>query len=148
MKKLITITLLFIATFSFAQTSMTEYNYISLGYKDNVAKGQDIKSGYRIEEKSTYAVKFFNEKKQEAQRKVTFYNFYRTGETSPCGTLMKTLRTDNKVELYLCIPTSNSSKEVWDKCWTDYEKFTTKWNDISLSYSWSMLRFISEINTK
>lgn len=49
MKK-ITLLLLLVFSFSYSQTTVEEYNYVTKGYAETISKGLDLKKGYSLSE--------------------------------------------------------------------------------------------------
>ncbi len=58
----ISITIIFcIASFiTLGQTTETEYNYVTKGYKIQLESGLDMKKGYRFEDLDTWGVEAFD----------------------------------------------------------------------------------------
>ena len=93
---------------SFSQTTTEdEYNYITIGYKTQVAdQGGDLKKGYKIKDLGKWGINFRD------SAKVTFKAFYREGILKPIA-IMAIFSQANSTEYY-CIPTMNA-KDLWEK---------------------------------
>ena len=105
----------FISGSTFGQTTMEEYNYVTKGYKIQIESGLDMKKGY------TFTDLFENViTTGSTVRKCTFKALMRTNQAKPCAILCIYTRSDNNYSDYVCIPTTDSPKEIWDKA---YEKF-------------------------
>ncbi|MEO8238475.1 MAG: hypothetical protein ABI576_10230 [Flavobacterium sp.] len=101
MKK-ITLLLLLAFSFSYSQTTVEEYNYVTKGYAETISKGLDLKKGYSLSEIYHYTD--------------TGYNFIFQSLTNDktkkisCIMVIAHSRTwDNKY--YLCIPIGNGELE-------------------------------------
>ena|ERR1051326_1068282 len=110
MKNSILIIALLICTYirSNAQTTVEEYNYVTKGYQIQVSSGLDMKKGYSL-------VDYISQSTSE--RKIEFKGLMRSGSQKPCAIMMIYTRTGKPAE-YLCIPTSDASKELWDSFWS------------------------------
>jgi len=91
------------------QTTQTEYDYITKGFKDFITKGADIKSGYKTKIVGTWDFNKGNE-----SRRVVCQSLIRNGEKKPCGTIVFYQRAKNPIIL-LCIPTPDADEAIWNQ---------------------------------
>lgn len=112
MKKII-LALLFISSLN-AQTSETEYNYLTKGLKDSVEKGLDLKQGYDLQDFYTHDEQFYS------------FNFRLLVDIKTKKTKGILVVADSKVwgnRYFLCIPQDNPDLlkrysdylQTWDK---------------------------------
>lgn len=101
MKK-ITLFLLFITSLTYSQTTVEEYNYVTKGYAETIAKGLDLKKGYSLNEVYHYTD--------------TNYDFLfksltndKTKKTSCIMVIANSRVWGNKY--YLCMPIGNGDLE-------------------------------------
>ena len=143
MKKLFLLAFgLIVLNLAMAQTTEEEYQYLKHGYRAQVKNNLDMKKGYEMVEVKNWAVNY-----GEFQRQATFKQLYRMGDSKPCATLMILKRTDTGYEDYLCIPSDNSSEEMWKRAYNDFKEATMQWNEPARGYAWGMLRMISYLST-
>ena len=135
MKKILYFSFLLISFTTFSQnentsvsgTTQEEYNYLTKGYKDQIEKGLDMKKGYILknvdEDFSNTLTTVENNIRKPITRKNEFKLLFRENEELPCAILMITVRVDNNVKQYFCLPSHKSS------LWNDfYKEFTASLN--------------------
>ncbi len=98
MKK-ITLLLLLGFSFSYSQTTVEEYNYVTKGYAETITKGLDLKKGYTINEVYHYTDSNYDFLFQSLTND-------KTKKTSCIMVIAHSLVWGNKY--YLCMPISNS----------------------------------------
>jgi hypothetical protein len=114
------ITVLLLGGFSslFSQTTEEEFLYTALGYKEQLLKGLDDKSGYRWESICGYT--FPNESgkliwKKSAISSFEFEGLYRSGENAPCS-IVAIFKEDAEARkrdgLFICLPDPASGQEI------------------------------------
>lgn len=144
MKKLQLFALLFtLSVAAIAQTTETEYNYLTKGYKIQLESGLDMKKGYSFKNTGDWSVDYPNFK-----RVVEFKALYRDNDSIPCATLMILKRTDTNFEEYICIPHYKSDASIWDKAHADFKKASTNWSVAAIDYAWSYIKMISFLMSK
>lgn len=143
MKIFSTIFLVFITLVLVGQTSETEYKYIKQGFKVQEDSGLDMKDGY-VFVKSHF--EYTN--RGEYNRVVNFRFLVRTNTGEIAGIQMIFKRTDSKYEEYICIPSKNSDKPIWNLAKSDFKKAAENWSQASRDYSWGMFTMISELASK
>lgn len=112
MKKNI-LSILFVIFFTlpaFSQTTEEEYNYVTKGYKIQIESGLDMKKGYRFDEIAEH----YTTSNTNIRRTCKFLALYRLGELKPCAILCIYSRSDNGFKDYICIPTYDASKDLWN----------------------------------
>src|SRR5437868_3480957 len=118
MKKLIfTISaVLLLGTLS-AQTSQTEYNYVTKGYKVQQESGLDMKKGYEIKDVDYIKQAGAN---GSIEREVWLKALNRISENGvkTIAAYMVVYHRIGKDQEYLCIPAPNSAKEIIDAYYT------------------------------
>ncbi|MDH7912554.1 hypothetical protein [Winogradskyella sp. SYSU M77433] len=136
--------LLFFMSISFffqicvGQTTMTEYNYLTKGYKLDLETGRDIKNGYRI----SLACPTITQKLNGAERSITIYKFILLEEERTVALLVKLGRTDTNYIGYYCLPDNKSDIEVLEKATKDFFDDNQKLNDLEFAkthYLWLSL---------
>ncbi len=104
-----------------AQTSLEEYNYVTNGYKMQVEGGLDMKKGYRFEDLTQHVT-------QSATSDITwtteFKALYRIGESKPCAILCIFSNSSEQNKHYLCIPSSASTREIWNMAFEKLGEFS------------------------
>jgi len=125
------------------QTSTTEYKYIKEGFKIQEESGLDMKDGYVFVKSH-----FENTNRGEYTREVNFRFLVRTNTGEIAGTQMVFKRTDTTYEDFLCIPSKNSDKEIWNLAKSDFRKAAENWSQAARDYSWGMFKMISELASK
>jgi hypothetical protein len=126
---------------------MTEYNYITKGYKLDLETGRDIKEGY-IMVAETPKLKL---KLNGIERTLSVLEFQSIEEGRTAALLIKISRTDTKYAKYYCLPHKKSSVEVLEKASTD---FFNDYNGLSESetakvhYLWLALNAIRDAYLK
>lgn len=135
--------LLFTVVIAVSQTTLEEYNYLTKGYKVQMESGLDMKEGYELKYAYTTTIR-----KKSFNRTIEFKYLYRTKDTIPCAILLVLARTDTDYIDYLCVPSFNSTKELWAKSKEDFVKSANNWNAYARDYTWGMLRMISSQSSK
>jgi len=114
---------------SFAQhsTTETEYNYLTKGYKEDLAEGRDLKLGYRLDPMEDEII--------IATYTFTFSSFVKLDEKALAAVLVvvksKQLLGNSYNSYYLCIPINN--RELNDR----YLQSITSWDGpISRAYAY------------
>ncbi|MDY0388208.1 MAG: hypothetical protein RBT65_14025 [Methanolobus sp.] len=140
--KTIVLTLAFFCTTQlFAQTTQEEYNYITKGYKIQIESGLDMKKGYLLNDLGDWGLNTGTEK-----RNCEFKALIRDGESKPCAIMMIYKRIDiaNGAKYYICIPSSDSSSEIWDQT-LNFITTTFKDSDkMSRTVIWALMKFSSQ----
>lgn len=108
--------------FSFGQTTLEEYNYISKGYKDDILKGKTLKYGYKFLGLGQWSLSY-NEKGRSFERQVHFQEVIRVSDRKICATVMIYQKTDLSDTHYFCIPDHDSSPEIWNLFFQDLKFF-------------------------
>lgn len=121
-----------------SQTTLEEYNYLTKGYKVQIESGLDMKDGYELKYAHTTTIR-----KKSFNRAIEFKYLYRENDTIPCALLLILTRTDTDYKDYLCIPSSNSTIELWEKSKKDFFASANNWNAYARDYTWGMFRMIS-----
>ena len=147
MKKFRLITLfgliLTLSVTAIGQTTETEYNYLTKGYKIQVESGLDMKKGYSLKDVGEWSVDYSSFK-----RKATFKALYRDNDSIPCATLMILKRTDTVFEEYVCIPHYKSDSSIWEKARADFKKACSSWSVAAVDYAWNCIKMISFLSSK
>jgi len=97
-----------------------------------------MKNGYELKYAHTTTIR-----KSSFNRTIEFKYLYRSSDTIPCAILLILERTDTDYKDYLCVPSSNSTAELWEKSKEDFFKSANNWNAYARDYTWGMLRMIS-----
>lgn len=122
------------------QTTQEEYNYITKGYKVQIESGLDMKKGYSLKDLGDWGLNKGTEK-----RSCFFKALIREGQSKPCAIMMIYKRTDisNGAEYYICIPSINSSDEIWQQT-LDFINTNFKDNNSMLqTIIWGLMKFSS-----
>lgn len=142
-----TILVLFISTTSKmnAQTTQDEYNYLTKGYKEQIEKGYDMKKGYTMTDLGNWGLNYGAQ-----QRQCTFKGLVRQGQKQPCAILMIYQRTDiaNGANWYICIPSNNSSDEMWQQTLAFINSNLKDNNPMLETFIWALMKFSSHMATK
>lgn len=133
------LTILISITKSFGQTTQEEYNYLTKGYKVQVESGLDMKKGYQLQDLNYQTIT-----SGSTERTCTFKAFIRNGETKPCAILCIYSR-DKSIIDYLCIPTYDTPKAIWDET---FQKFNTYTEVGATTLIWGMAKLASYYATK
>lgn len=86
--------------FTYSQTTLEEYNYLTIGYEKDIKNGRDIKAGYELEE-------FFSQKIKKYTYTYYYFNELETGKTKAILIVLEKPKKD-KVR-YLCLPLNNGA---------------------------------------
>ncbi len=143
MKNLITILFFLICCSVFGQTTLEEFYYITKGYKLEVESGRGIRQGYFFRDVEDFGLSYGS-----FQRKVTFKQLFRQGESTPCATLMILERTDTQYKEYLCIPHYKSKHEIWEMALYSFNSSVWEWTEASKGYTWGMITMISYMSSE
>jgi len=110
MKKIFMTSILAIFTFgiSFSQTTWSEYNYASKGYKDVIEKGTDPKDGYRVRDIQSNTVSYGKDYAKTWLKSLTKSS---TGQIVAYIVVYQLSDKANNQQ-YMCIPHPNSDKEM------------------------------------
>lgn len=112
--KIVFFLLCFILALSvFSQTTQEEYNYLTKGYKEQIAKGLDTKIGYTIIDLGKWNNDLV---KGYELRQCEFKALIKEGQTKPCATLLIYKRVTNNPKentMYFCIPSKDADVELW-----------------------------------
>ena len=132
---------LVLCTELYSQTTQEEYNYVTKGYKDQIEKGGDMKKGYRFVDitESSFATG------SSVQRKCNFKALFKEGKNKPCAILCIYTRSDNGFTDYLCIPTHDAQKEIWDQT---FQKINSYSETGANALIWGMAKLASYYGTK
>lgn len=107
------LTLFFLITgFGFSQspTTLDEYTFVIVGYKQSLNLKLEMKKGYSLKDIDSYI---------DEDRRLEFKALYRDSEKNPCAVMMIYYLPKGAAPLYYCIPTNNASAEIWDKFYKD-----------------------------
>lgn len=112
MKKII-FALLFVTSLS-AQTTESEYNYLTKGYSETITKGLDLKQGYELQDLYSHSDQFYN---------FDFKLFVNQQTKKTQGVLVIAVSKLWGNKYYLCIPVDNPNLhqryydflQTWDK---------------------------------
>jgi len=94
-------------------TTLEEYNYLSWGYADDIAKGKDVKAGYELKELFTFD-------KDTQNFNVVYYQFIEIATSKTKAVLVKVKKKSKNKVKYFCIPFNNKN-------------LTTKYNEMGAS---------------
>jgi hypothetical protein len=127
-----------------AQTTLEEYNYITKGYKIQMESGLDMKKGYLLQDLKTVVCKSGG-----WTRTFNFKNLIRIRENKVCAIMVEYIKYGQKrnnqwekTYTYFCIPTMDSSQEIWD---LTEQKNTNLQIDLAIAYSWALTFLISDV---
>jgi hypothetical protein len=112
-----------VASRGWSQTTLEEYNYLTKGYKVQIESGLDMKSGYTFENVTESRITSGD----SSYTRTEFKALIRKGEQKPCAMLCiysevvmnRLQKTD-----YVCIPHTESNKEVWAMAFKKISEFT------------------------
>ncbi|MFV9549628.1 hypothetical protein [Algibacter sp. PT7-4] len=126
-----------------AQTTLTEYNYLTKGYALDLETGRDIKKGYVIErlDGTSSRVRIG---KETIDRAVHLFAFKKEGQKKPVALLAKFIRLDSKKATYICIPSPKSDKDLLFLAEEDFLKLnnTNEDNINAVHYFWNTLKLL------
>jgi hypothetical protein len=143
MKKIVLmLSAMMISTIILAQTTMEDVKYILKGYDYQKSMGLDIKKGYKVKK---YGDHWSKNTYKNTDYIISYVFFYNDADTiNPIGIQMKMKRTDVPKTVYtFCIPTYNSSEEVWKQCTDDVHKSLSSWYEDKRGYLIAQMKFIS-----
>ena len=93
-----------------APTTIDEYTYVIIGYKQSLNLKLEMKKGYSLKDVVSYI---------DEDRRLEFKALYRTSEKAPCAMMMIYYLPRGAAPLYYCIPTYSASSDIWDKFYKD-----------------------------
>jgi len=155
MKKLTVLCLVLLPLLSFSQfpvsevktpgvTTQQEYNYIVNGMLQDETSGRNIKEGYKLSDWKDHppAGNFLVGKPEEYKAK--WYLLFRNEESKPCAIVLRQERGYMNVS-YLCIPATNSSKEIWSQALNNFRSLMNDNSGMSYSFSyfWGFVLYAS-----
>ncbi|TYB78306.1 hypothetical protein [Bizionia myxarmorum] len=139
MKHYFTLIAILFITLGFAQTTQEEYNYLTLGYADQLEKGLDMKQGYNLRFVSKSSIKF----QGDSYREIEVYALHKTAGDFQ-GLLLKFYRSNNKSAMYFCVPTTNAGAELWNdfnsKIYNDFKEHKTFTFNTIINFSYIILQ--------
>ncbi|PHS03492.1 MAG: hypothetical protein COA88_15780 [Kordia sp.] len=112
MKKIVLLALLLTVGLGFGQgneapvkeekitTTIEEYNYLTIGYADDLAKGKDLKNGYELKE-------FHKFDKEKVNFSFTYHKFIETKTNKTKAILVVAKKKSKNKIKYICIPFNN-----------------------------------------
>ena len=140
MKKYLFTALIFLSLIStkktFSQTTQKEYLFVTKGYEDMIAKGLDMNKGYSLKDLGTWGINGSG-----VNRNIEFKAMYRTTDTKPCAIMMiykkinNTNTSDNSTS-YFCIPSTNTSDDIWQLTLDEINNKVVDANAIELAKAW------------
>ncbi len=133
-----------------SQTSEAEYQYITVGYKNQVInEGGDLKKGYKLTEMGSSGLT-----KGSETRTFTFKGLVRENSTKPCAIMVIYKKTDSQdasatKSWYACIPSTVSEPEIWQKALDGINERVKTENDIDLAKAWiyALSKLLSQVST-
>lgn len=148
-KSLLIVALLFTALSLKSQeilspTTMTEYNYVTKGYKIQLESGLDMKKGYTF--------KRFTGRMPVALKGITryteFMHLFKEGVKSPVAILVMISNSSSPNVFYFCIPNLYSSQELWNQASSDWFKAANaaKWDTSSSIHLWNTFKALSTLS--
>ena len=150
MKKFTLIFCLFISYYSFSQTSMEEYNYLSKGYLLDKNTGRDFKSGYRMDDSIKPISHTIYNGKDSINRILKVYKFVRIKDDKVVALLVMEKREDVNHEKYYCVPSPLSSTEVQNQASKDFLPKVKNKKDVAFTiahYYWLALQALADTYT-
>ncbi len=100
-----------------AQTTQTEYTYITKGYKEGLSNGADLKRGYGM--RFGYASEYFD-KGGGQQRRFKVYHFFKESQPRKTTAYMLLLEDRNGgLDWVFCIPSTGSDIVIWNQFWNE-----------------------------
>lgn len=133
-----------------SQTSEVEYQYITVGYKNQVInEGGDLKKGYKLIDMGNSGLT-----KGSETRTFTFKGLVRENATKPCAIMVIYKKTDSQdasanKSWYGCIPSNVSEPEIWQKALDAINERVKTENDIDLAKAWiyGLSKILSQVTT-
>ena len=137
MKKIVAflVLLLCLSTFSQAQTTWTEYRYVTAGLKDDISKGKDIKAGYVLTELGTSSGVTLEGITRYAQ----VFSFKIRGGTTKAFAV-KCSDSEGNFS-YFCIPTATATNDIWDAAFKAISESGKEW---TMVFAWALAKTISQ----
>lgn len=97
------------------ETTLEEYNFVTKGYKFQIEHGLAMKRGYFLTDFKEWSMTLFDkDSKKWYQRQIALKGFFRENKTSPNALMLIYSNITNNITHFFCIPSYNSSKEIWD----------------------------------
>jgi len=129
-----------------AQTTLEEYNYVTKGIRVQKEAGLDMKKGYELVETDvSSSLKWAD----GTERKFQFFLLKKTNEApnkyKAIVAIYQNIRNGGGSSDYYCIPTANSSEEIWQKALSDYNQMST---DAWKSFAWALAKISSKFVLK
>ena len=151
MKKFITACALLIATISIAtaQTSMTEYNYLTKGYKLDLETGRDLKNGYKLVPLTKKFSQPVNSGVLSTVREVSVFKFIDISKGKTIALLLIQKRIDTDHTSYICVPSTKSVDAVRNKASNDFFELRETDSADALAayhYYWLSLQVLADTN--
>lgn len=116
-----------------SQTTTEEYNYVSSGLLDNLQKGQDLKSGYELQETG---ISETITRGDDSWRKAKIY-YFNLKKTKTLKAYAVECTGNDGSRRFMCIPTSNSSIAIWDRAWKDFNGTGCEWHSV---FMWALMK--------
>lgn len=109
------------------QTTSEEYNYLTVGYKQQFESGSDMKKGYELTALDTVSTKI-------ASAQMSILYRIKDSKKEIAAYLVIYKRTGRATE-YICVPNPKSNKEIMEKymtaLWDGYSETSSKGQLIS-----------------
>lgn len=122
-----------------APTTIDEYTYVIVGYKQQLNLKLEMKNGYSIKDVDQFI---------EEDRRIEFKSLFRDKEKSPCAIMMIYYLPRGAAPLYYCIPTFNASSEIWDKFYKDINSGEDNPQQRLKFFALSISRIMMKINAE
>jgi hypothetical protein len=110
MKKLFFALFIMAASFSYAQTTQDEYNYMAKGWLSMQQQGMGMKSGYATADKGKYVLEYGG-----YNLEVSVLNLTRTADNSSAGYIVMVHDTKKNNTQYFAVPTKNTDQSIWNQ---------------------------------
>lgn len=108
-------------------TTQEEYNYLTKGYAEDLAKGYEIKKGYELE-------KFYEFKNENFNFQYYYFNEISVKKTKAVLVIAKKEKGSNDKIAYMCIPFNN--KDLLK------ESFTNKIGGVTIGYLYDTVNYV------
>ena len=146
LKHLLVFCILLIGFGAHGQTTITEYNYLTKGYKLDLETGRDLKEGYRLELiKQMGAAITYNNK--SIIRDVKIYAFANVNLGKIAAVLVETKEKNSGGTTYYCIPSKFSSEDIIQRSISDFFEHNSNDSDQikTAHYWWVTLNAIADL---
>jgi hypothetical protein len=120
-----------------SQTTAVEYNYVTSGLQDDLSKGKDLKSGYRLED-SGISTTITWQGARISSRTAKIYYFKKTATNKTVALVIECKDSKDNLK-YRCLPTKDASEELWNRA---YEAIAQD-NDWLPVYTWVFAKFLA-----